>query len=519
MMSEQDKTIHNIIKKGKKRICQSILFRFLVIYLSIGLACGTIINFISYYIPIYHAVQVSGIMILAIILLGFMIAVFQFPNEKKVAGTMDHHGLEQRLTTSLELREREDAFSQIQKKDTIQKMEHFFWKQELPIRVPTYQVFVLVLTMLVFIITAVIPSPLREVAKAKHELQIQAKENVDKIEKVKKEFEKIDQVESLEKAELDKILQQGLEELKQATDTEALEKAMKRLETKLNQAMQKQEQEVAKKMEKIIDLAELTQKTEKEKLSKEFVHSMEEVLEDMKLSKEELEELVAQMSEAELKEGMEQLEQALSDGSMDENEQAQLAKQLQNANASISLSQNHKANQNQSNSQSNSGEETSSSQKNTSGTKKQDGNSNGQESSANESTGQKNGNGQGSGSGNGMGEGNQGGSQGGNAMGGSKNYGGKNGFEKEITMKDSKEKVMVPDRDIGNDSNLKGEIHEDGNGYVTKSEESLTWSGNKVEYNQVILEYSEQAYSKIENNQVPKGMEDVVKSYFEAIHQ
>ncbi len=83
---------------------------------------------------------------------------------------------------------------------------------------------------------------------------------------------------------------------------------------------------------------------------------------------------------------------------------------------------------------------------------------------------------------------------------------------------DNEEQITIPGRETGDDENLTGQSGE-GDSYQTVGGEGLTWSGEKVSYNEVVGEYTQEAYARIENNEVPKGMEDVVKSYFEGINR
>lgn len=77
--------------------------------------------------------------------------------------------------------------------------------------------------------------------------------------------------------------------------------------------------------------------------------------------------------------------------------------------------------------------------------------------------------------------------------------------------------VSVPNG-TSDDENLTGRKNE-GTSYVTEGGDSLTWSGDSVEYGQVIGEYSKQALSEIQGSDYPAGVQDIVKSYFEQLNQ
>ena len=77
--------------------------------------------------------------------------------------------------------------------------------------------------------------------------------------------------------------------------------------------------------------------------------------------------------------------------------------------------------------------------------------------------------------------------------------------------------VSVPGA-LGDDENLTGRQNE-GASYTSQGGASLTWSGNSVEYGQVIGEYSRQALSRISGSDYPAGVQDIIKSYFEQLNQ
>ncbi len=91
------------------------------------------------------------------------------------------------------------------------------------------------------------------------------------------------------------------------------------------------------------------------------------------------------------------------------------------------------------------------------------------------------------------------------------NRGSNKGIEKEGVVGDKKEQVYVGN--TGDDENLTGK-HSGNNSYTTKSDQSMAWSGNRVDYNSGVGSYKSKANSRIQSGSVPYGMEDAVKSYF-----
>lgn len=128
-----------------------------------------------------------------------------------------------------------------------------------------------------------------------------------------------------------------------------------------------------------------------------------------------------------------------------------------------------------------------------------------------------NGSGSGAGSG-GSGSGSGQGGSGGSGTGSGWNYGSKQGFEKEDSGSAAREVLNLPDYKLGDDSNLQG-TKSNGNKTVQMTNSALTYAGQSVGYDQVIGDYSDNAYRQIEQAQIPDGMKDLVKDYFSALNQ
>lgn len=547
-MSEQEKEIERFLKKGQKRICSNLFLKSMFSYLSIGFAIGIVMNLISLCVPFYGAIAISVGIIIGILVIGSLITILRFPNQRETALIIDKTGFQERLITSLELKGKQDVLSELQKESTIHVIHNVVLKEQIPYCISRKQVMTCLLMVGMFFLIVWIPSPMKERAMAQHQLQQLEKENVEKIEEAKTEIAKVSELSKLEQQELLDVLNQAVEELKGAENEKEIAKAMERLETKLNQSMEKKEELISEKIQTVMDKTNLSNKTEKEQLAQDLKKKFEKMQQNQetnenKIDKELLESLADMLTEEQMKELLNQIDQANSDGSLTNSEMSQLAESLKEAAGNINLSQLDKnsidkENQiNQSNKEQNANQEENTNQE---GNKEQentlkstpDANSNsnsssGQSENSNSSSGQGNqagqgnskGQGEGSGNGSGQGAGSGDGAGSGNGTGKGKNYGSKNGFEKEVTLEEKTENVMVPNQEVGTDGNLTGNVNEDGTSYRTDSDQVLSWSGNSVEYNQVIGEYTDKAYSKIENNQVPQGMEDVVKSYFKAINE
>ena len=114
--------------------------------------------------------------------------------------------------------------------------------------------------------------------------------------------------------------------------------------------------------------------------------------------------------------------------------------------------------------------------------------------------------------GNGNGSGN-GGS--GNSSGSGWNYGSKEG---QAGARKTNENITVPDGEMGEDENLTGKANGNNSSTKEKSNQSQTWSGNKVSYGEVSAEYKKKAYKKVNGSSYPGKLKDKIKNYFDGLN-
>jgi hypothetical protein len=134
-----------------------------------------------------------------------------------------------------------------------------------------------------------------------------------------------------------------------------------------------------------------------------------------------------------------------------------------------------------------------------------DGNSSGNGSGSGDGSGDGDGNGDGNGSGNGSGSGTGTGSGNGNGSGGSGRGTGSGSQQHDY--------VSVPNQ-LGDDENLTGNKTGSDNSDYYRAQNGLAWEGDHVSLDSVIGQYTQDAYDGIAGGKYPSGMEDVIKDYF-----
>ena len=130
--------------------------------------------------------------------------------------------------------------------------------------------------------------------------------------------------------------------------------------------------------------------------------------------------------------------------------------------------------------------------------------------------GQGSGSGQGSGAGQGQGSGSGSGSGGGQG-GTGWNTGSTTGHENDLENNPG-EQIYIPGRNEGSDNNLTGNKNEDGNSQQIETENGLNISGEKVDYDKVIGDYSNSALEGANNSNLPQSLKDLIKNYFEGLN-
>ncbi len=78
--------------------------------------------------------------------------------------------------------------------------------------------------------------------------------------------------------------------------------------------------------------------------------------------------------------------------------------------------------------------------------------------------------------------------------------------------------VSIPNS-IGDDASLTGEKYGDQNSDYYRQQNGLAWEGEHVDYSSVIGQYTDSAYEGIASGKYPTGMESVIREYFENLNK
>lgn len=518
--------ILNILKKVRKRVFLKITVKNSIAGICLALAIGVIMGLLSRVVPVYNVYSLWTYIAAVILVLALFSAFLFLPKQKEMAQLLDSFGLQERITTSLELETEASVYKEFLLKDTVNHLEKLDYKEKISMSPNKNIIITLIVLLIAFGATLLMPEPLKEEAQKAHELSVYKKEHQKKVGKSEKEIEKNAALTEEQKKDLLSKLEVLKQELKKAENPTELQKALEKTAKKLEQKID---------ASKAADLKSMAERLAENKETKALANAlksgnMDEVakqLEKLKnkaqsmdsSSRKSLEDTMAKASNAvgdsELKDGLDSLSNALNDG--DENSINKSVDKISGA-VKNGLSQ-EKMNEALAKTQSNLQAQ-------------QPGDAQAQGQGQGQGTGQSAGQGaggSGAGNGNGAGSGAGGGGSGAGSGSGNNDAGvtpyGQGGIANKTPSGGTEkqyEKVFTPTRlgGQGETSLLTGKNNNNpGNGESKISDNTNATLGELKPYNQVVGEYSEKAMESVNNSSIPSGMEDIIKSYFSSLQE
>ena len=524
-MENSYKKILNTLGNVRRRVLLKLTLRNFALGICAALAVGIVMGLLSRIIPIYRVYALWGYIAAAVVLLALLGVFAMVPRRAAIARMMDSFGLQERISTSLELENEASAYRELLVEDTVKQLGGLNYKNKIRLAPDRKIIIALFVLLIAFGVTAVLPQPLKEEARQSHELNAYKQEQKKKVEKSEKEIKENMALTEAQKKELLAKLAALKAELKKAESAEDADKSMEKTAKKLELQMNKSKAEDLKAMaEKLSEnketkeLADALKSGNKEDIQKQLEELKNKAGKMDAAGKKSLSDSLAKasegMSEGELKDSLGELSSAIGSGdenainkSVDRiNGAIQDGQSQQDMNTALAQTQNNLQGQQ-------SGSTTAQAQ------------GHGQGQGQGQGSGSGNGNGQGAGSGQGQGQGAGGSGAGGgsgNGDGGVSPYGQGGIANKQPSSGTEKEyeKVFTPSR-LGGQGETSG-VTGKSNNNSGKSETSITNNPNATlgelrPYDQVVGEYSEKAMESVNNSSIPGGMEDIIKSYFSSL--
>lgn len=463
---------------------------------------AVVISLIALVLPFYYAIVVATIVLILSFCAGIIWGVWKTPTPMQAALRADAKGHKEKISTAFYLQGKEDAFSQLQKKDAMRIAEQFQIRKEFPIRIAWKRIAVLLLFTVVFVISSLIDTPAKREAFVKHDVSKEAKEELARLEKVEKELEKHPELAQNEAADVKEQLENARKELKEAESYEDLKKAEERINKKMEMASKDiKDKTLAKMLEEAAKEGREAAEEKEEQLAKEAKEALEKAEKGSKKDKEEAYEKLKKLAAATGDDSLSQAAEEYKESSYSDSDYAAATQSLNKTIQDMQKSDMAQNSKNQSNSQNSNNQSNSQ-------------NSNGRNSgNSNSNNSGQNGNGQGDSSAGS--EGGNGSGENGNGQGDGWNYGGRKGQE---GAKKTAENITVPDGEIGDDENLTGKANGNDSSTKQKSNQSKAWSGDKVSYGEVSGQYKEKAYKKVDGSSYPGKLKDKIRNYFDGLN-
>lgn len=272
------------------------------------------------------------------------------------------------------------------------------------------------------------------------------------------------------------------------------------------------EQQAKEKEEELEKLVQKLDKIDTSGMTEEQKAQLQELMESMELSREELRKAESKealaAAEQKLEYKYEQAAQNLSElaGLVGDPSKAGIASAQELAKAAAGDGSQNASGVGVADGQSGDGDGN--------GSESGDGNGNGDGSG----DGNGDGDGDGNGSGNGDGDGDGNGSGNGNGSGDGNGSGNGNGSGRGTgSGGDTHDYVSVPNA-AGNDESVTGEKNGSENSDYYRAQNGLAWEGDHVSLDSVIGNYTQDAYEGIASGKYPDGMENVIKEYFKNLN-
>lgn len=475
------KYLFDQIKKCRRKMNLAKFIDSGILCAAAGGIPGIFCELVSLFIPFYHAGLAAASCFAAGFFAGICYAVYRRADMRQAASRLDSFGLKERMLTACENMDSEEEFAELQRQDARRCYDRIRERIRIPLFPDRRHVLALFVAVLAVAGMHFIPSPVREQAKLRHQVQEQAKEEREELQELLDALEGVD-TESLSEEqrarfeELHDTMEMSREELAEANSWENLSAATQRLEYKYGQAAQ--------------SLAQLAGQMENPQAA--GIADAEAFAKAMAFANQNGQQMAsggtpsgnAGQEDGGEKQGKGSGEDGGQDGG------------------------------------SGSGDGQGSGQGSGDGDGQGEGDGTGGGDGKGKGKGSGNGDGQGGGNGSGGGDGKSGGSGSGGGGGQSGNgsgngAGGGRGTGSSDTVHDY---VSIPNP-IGDDSALTGNKNGSQDSDYYRQQNGLAWEGDHVDYSSVIGQYTDSAYEGIANGKYPSGMESVIRDYFENLNK
>jgi len=285
--NEQNKLIAFIVAV-RKRLNSKLFMEFSISALVGGLSAWIIVNIISMIFPLYKAELYGALLIIPFLIGGVVYFFLHRYDNRQAALAADSKGLKERVTTAYEGMDRDDLFSQIQRRDALACISRFNIKEAFPLKFKRKKLIILAACLLLAVLTALIDTPARTEAIERHKIQVIAEEKEKELEQKVDEIKEKYNLTDAEQQEFDELLEELRKELDNALTEDDVQKAQERFETKLDKKLSEDlienKNETDRVQQHIKDLKEGSLSSEESKDALDKINVLEENLLRLKVA-------------------------------------------------------------------------------------------------------------------------------------------------------------------------------------------------------------------------------------------
>lgn len=471
---EQDKKISAFVKKIRGRLFWQVMIDTLLIWLAIGFFICLILSVVSMLVPFYYVFIFMAVTMALFLAAGIIWAFKHKPTPETAALRADANGCKEKIVTAYGLSGRDDAFSLLQKADACRVIDSYDIRSGFRFSFKPKRWIVFICLAALFAASTFVETDARRDASYRHDIAEKVKEEISEIEKIESAINENKSISETEAAEILEELENTKKELLEAESYEDIKKAWDKEKLKLADAAAFETAENNEALSNILSEALEENTARKNEELEELIKETEGALENAKdgsnaeklEASDKLSELAASLGNSTLSSAAEEF--AASD---------KTSSDVSAASSALDAALNSMNNTSYASSKGSESSLSSSSESNSEGSSSSGGT--------------------------------------GSGTGGGWNRGENSGSE---SSGKTAENVTIPDGETGNDENLTGEGNDNDSSTYEKSDEALTWSGNKVSYGQVSSEYKEKAYNTIESSSYPAAMKEKIKNYFDSLN-
>ncbi len=495
------------IKRARRKMNLARLLDSGIVFAAAGGIAGMLCELASLIRPFYYANLAAGLCFGAGLLAGIGYGGYRRADMKQAARRLDSFGLKERMLTAYENMDEEGGIARLQREDALLHYKKIRDRIQIPILPDKRHILALVVSIAAVAGMSLIPSPVRDQARLRHQVQEEAKEEQEKLKELLEALDGVDMDSLTEEQrsqlqELVEAMELSREELARTDSWESLASAVERLDYKYRQAAQSIES-LAAGMEDPgsasasaladADLVAASALADAATLAKAAANRSGQTMAS------------AQASASVQGEGNDSSSSGQGDGNGSGN--------------GSSDGTGNESGQGQGN-----GSGSGNDQGDGSGSGNGQGDGSGNGSSQGDGTGNDGGQGDGGGTGNGgqgdgSGNGQGGGSGSGSGQGQGSSTGSGTGNGRGTGSSDqAHDYVSVPNA-LANDPSLTGDKNGDQDSEHYRQQNGLAWEGDHVDYSSVIGQYTDSAYEGIANGKYPSGMESVIRDYFENLNK